>query len=152
MRKEDYEERYGNRDPKDFGMYFEVIDSFRTYHPKTYEKMRCCRPAGRFNIEITCHDGTQWYYNFFEHSIRRTDIDREDDYADNKDALRREFGIRLKNKLKEEQITQKMLSEMTGISENTISAYIRGARSAEWSVIRKIANAIHCSTDELINF
>lgn len=150
--EEQYIEEHGDRNPNDFGMYLTVVDSFRMHWRKEYNKMRSWRPIGRFDIEVTLNDGTRWHYDFFKHSLRCIARNPEDKSDRNKEAYRKEFGRRLKVILKDNMVTQRMLSDMTGISENTISSYIRGVRSPEVWAIKAIANAIPCSPLELIDF
>lgn len=47
---------------------------------------------------------------------------------------------------------QKEWSELFGISENTISRYMRCERTPDAYTIHTIAKALECSTDELVNF
>ena len=150
--EEQYIEEHGNRKPTDFGMYLTVVDSFRMHWKKEYDKMRCWRPIGRFDIEVTLNDGTRWHYDFFKRSLRCIARKSEDKLDQTKEVYRKEFGRRLKDILKDNMITQRMLSDMTGISINTISSYIRGVTSPDAWTIKIIANAIPCSPLELIDF
>lgn len=56
---------------------------------------------------------------------------------------RNEFSKRLKNMIKDVEITQKELSEMTGISEYTISAYATGKSTPSLFHANEIARALH---------
>lgn len=148
--EEQYIERDKNRDPRDFGMYLKVVDSFRMNHPDSYRRMKSWYPVGRFDIEIILNDGTRLHYDFFRRSVRRI-IERPiNDLLRNKELYKKEFGRRLKLILRDKMITQKMLSEMTGISENTISSYISGRRMPEAWAIDMISSVIPCTTDELM--
>lgn len=57
----------------------------------------------------------------------------------------------IKTMLEDKHITQKELSEMTGITESAISHYVRGTRVPRGSNLIKIAKALGTTTDELLN-
>lgn len=50
------------------------------------------------------------------------------------------------------RIDQKELARRSGLSEMTISRYVRGERSPGAREIINLANALECTTDELIMF
>ena len=137
---------------KKLGMYLEVLKSFRINHPSSARKMRCWYPVGRFDIMVVLNDGSRIYYDFFKRSIREVSRSPEEKLNRNKEVYRNEFARRLKIKLREEGVTQLMLSEMTGINRNTISSYVRGTRLPDTWNLELIASAIPCSPLELIDF
>ena len=61
----------------------------------------------------------------------------------------REVRRNMRNKL---HIDQKELARRSGLSEMTISRYIRGERSPGAREIINLAIALECTTDELIMF
>lgn len=54
--------------------------------------------------------------------------------------------------MQERNISQRELSDMTGLAEGTISKYINGTNVPKATTIVKLALALECTTDELINF
>lgn len=56
---------------------------------------------------------------------------------------RNEFSKRLKNMIKDKEITQKELSKLTGISEHTISNYVTGQITPSLFHANEIARALH---------
>lgn len=65
--------------------------------------------------------------------------------------LRTEFSRRLlRLAYQKGKYDQKELSEITGISETTISYYMNGMCLPKMGNIVKLAQALNCSTDELI--
>ena len=62
--------------------------------------------------------------------------------------------IKLKDLLEEKKITQKKLSEMSGVRESTISDIVRGTRTViNFEHLSKIAEALEISDiREIINF
>lgn len=61
------------------------------------------------------------------------------------------FGDNLRDILKEYGMTQKDLADESGLSETTISRYIKKQRIPNMKAIVNIANALDLTTDELIN-
>ncbi len=61
------------------------------------------------------------------------------------------FGAWLKHVLKERQMTQRELAELTGIDEGGMSRYIYGIRRPRWKVVEKILNALDCHIEILPN-
>lgn len=49
-------------------------------------------------------------------------------------------------------ISQRELSKMSGIPENTLGRYLNGKRVPRADKIINIANALNCTTSELIQF
>ena len=64
----------------------------------------------------------------------------------------REFSRRLRCKMNERLIKQKALCELTDISQPSMSKYMKGFQVPNSYELHKIARALECSTDELINF
>ena len=62
------------------------------------------------------------------------------------------FANNLMRMLYECKLTQKDLADMTGLSEATISKYIRRQQMPGIKAIVNIAYAIGCNTDDLIDF
>ena len=63
---------------------------------------------------------------------------------------RKEMGFRLYDLRQEKALTQEALSEMSGLSVNTIAMIESGRADAKATSIRKLATALHCSTDYLL--
>ena len=61
------------------------------------------------------------------------------------------FGDNLRDILKEYGMSQKDLADESGLSETTISRYIKKQRIPNMKAIVNIANALDLTTDELIN-
>lgn len=63
-----------------------------------------------------------------------------------------EFARRLRCRMRHLQMKQKQLCELTGISQPTISKYMKGLQIPRIDDLHKIAKALECTTDELIHF
>lgn len=62
------------------------------------------------------------------------------------------FGNNLKNVLDDSWMTQKELSEETGISESMISRYVRGDCIPPFKNVINIMVALDCEFEDLIDF
>lgn len=70
----------------------------------------------------------------------------------NQTEWQKKFAKQIRRKLAANNINQRELSERSGISEVTISRYIKCRRIPRVGEILKLAIALNCSVDELINF
>lgn len=61
-----------------------------------------------------------------------------------------EFGEKLRHLRKEKNLTQKQLAALIGVKNSVISFYEVGDRFPSPEVIRKLAIALHVSTDYLL--
>ncbi|KIR01637.1 Transcriptional regulator [Lachnospiraceae bacterium TWA4] len=61
-----------------------------------------------------------------------------------------DFGKRLYNLRKQKDLTQKQLASLIGVQNTVISFYELGERTPSPSVIVKLANTFHVSTDYLL--
>ena len=62
------------------------------------------------------------------------------------------FGDNLRDMLIDANMTQRELADETGLTEATISRYIKKQRIPALRAIVNIAYALGCDTDELIDF
>ena len=62
------------------------------------------------------------------------------------------FGDNLANILEEEQISQKELSRLTGLSESTISRYINKLQMPTVRAIINISYALDWSFEDMLNY
>ncbi len=60
------------------------------------------------------------------------------------------FGKRLKQMLWEKEITQKSLAQMLGMTEKSISSYVRGHATPTLENLAQIAKILNISTDYLV--
>ena len=69
-------------------------------------------------------------------------------YRYDEELYKKEFSSNLQRVLNDKNVSQRKLSEDTGISEVSISRYLNGKRIPSFYTIEKIALALKCSTDE----
>ncbi len=65
--------------------------------------------------------------------------------------MEKSMAVYIKERLQKNGITQKALSEKTGITESAISHYIKGDRVPRGVNLVKIAKALGTTTDDLLN-
>lgn len=63
-----------------------------------------------------------------------------------------EFSRRLRVRMRNADIRQKKLCELTDISQPSVSKYMKGKQIPRIDDLHKIAKALDCTTDELIHF
>ena len=63
---------------------------------------------------------------------------------------RKEMGFRVYDLRQEKALTQEALSEMSGLSVNTIAMIESGKADAKATSVRKLALALHCTSDYLL--
>lgn len=61
-----------------------------------------------------------------------------------------EFGDRLRQLRKDRKLTQQQLADLIGVKNSVISFYEVGERTPSPDVLRKLALALHVSTDFLL--
>ena len=64
---------------------------------------------------------------------------------------REEFAHRLRVFIVRNNYNQKILAEVSGVTESAISNYIKGKRMPDAKTLYKLSEALCCSSDELIN-
>jgi len=62
------------------------------------------------------------------------------------------FGVNLEEYMKAAKMSQRDLADASGLSEAAVSNYIRGRTMPGVRALINMAEALHCSVDELIDF
>lgn len=132
--------------------YDEMFDEFMKCRPDLVDDIRDCAPKHLHAIRITLKNGRQFDYN------GRTKTYRElRDYYDTKpdevtdDACREIFATNLAEIMRLKGFGQPELSERTGISTTSISKYLRKKATPTITNLEKIAHALNCGRDELLD-
>ena len=60
------------------------------------------------------------------------------------------LGKRISTLIDEHHLTQRYLSKQIGVTEVTISRYVKGTRKPNSRTLEKIANTLHVSSDYLL--
>lgn len=131
--------------------YKTIIDEYKKWHPIMYEKTIECRPSGRSSILVTLNDGTRIEYESNGNTVRN--VTRM--YAgsiDNEETWRKDFGHQLRKAIADKGYTQEKLSEVTGISRQMLTRYVRGTSTPSGYILTRLSDALDCDVRELTNF
>ena len=131
--------------------YEEMYERFVRQCPTFAQEAVEYRPKHTNAIRVTLRNGTQidfngqsGYYRF----VSKVDGYSPDDITD--DDCRKAFAINLAEYMHMRGIGQAVLSERTGLSSAMISKYLNQKATPTITNLRKIAHALDCHIDELI--
>lgn len=128
--------------------YKEIFEEFEFVAPYLKKDIVDWYPSGQCEITIKLINGDRVIYDFFDKSFKKVpdftykSLVTEKEWKD-------EFARKLKRRMSAKNITQKELSEMTGITQPALSNYFRGKTAPSGYNISKIARALKCSVSEL---
>lgn len=123
-----------------------LIDNINVYYPFI------TRDAVEYNLVsynellVTTSHGENFLYNDIKKSFRLL----SSDYDISKDSFSKEFGLKLARLMEARYISEVELSDMTGISVQTISRYINGRIIPTFYNVYLISLALDCSLDDFI--
>lgn len=125
----------------------EMFREFEMRNPVSSPIVDCYR-SGPYEITADFEDGTRTIYNDMRKDFRFINDPRENKDL-NEDQVRREFSIRLRNKMQERGVNSQKLSERCGISAVMISRYLTKKSTPTLHAIVKLSRALRCSVYEL---
>ena len=126
-----------------------IWDDFCDYWPSLSNEVADYYRSGKYEVTLIFKDGRKRYYNYLNKTLQTIgprNIECDDD------TWKRDFAIVLKRKMKDRFMTQKILSDRTGISTVSINGYINGRTMPTARNIQRLAEALECSVSELIDF
>lgn len=140
---------------KDNGRGQIIFDEFKLYFPSiAKESIKEWYLSDDGEITIEYEDGGLVIYDNVDHTMRYISPDhknfRLEDLDENR--WRSEFGQRLCRMMRYNGINQKELSELSGISEHTISSYTLGRSTPSAYTLSRLARAFECQIEDLIKF
>lgn len=121
-----------------------LIGQFKLYNPELADRVVMNYFVSRFRLKCELDDGSTVIFNS-RTCILRT-YSNSDDTEEN---WRKRFRHCLFDTLDEKHITQKELSDRTGISEVMLSRYMNGYATPSAYNLKKIADALDCDIDDL---
>ena len=124
-----------------------VLRTFEMYFPMYVEDMESWTPRGDHGIRVKLNDGSEWDYNYRMNTIR---IVKE--YDGSEDSWKREFANRLIDQMALRGFDQAYLSEVSGISQASISCYIHRKKIPTAFAVNKLARALRCKVSDLDGF
>ena len=124
----------------------DLYEEFELYFPNIAEKTVLFKENYEsFEVTVRLRNGDHLIFDNLEKSIRKVpNFSMSMDEA----VYKKEFGRRLKRVIRRSGITQRDLSELTGISEIMLSNYCNGNNTPSFYNLDKIARALNCSVDE----
>lgn len=131
-------------------MYDYMLENFKLYSPEPFENFVHCYQSDYHEITAAKEDGSRIIYNDLDKTIcyiPNRDIDKMNT-CDWKKAFSRKIYRLMRNR----GMTQKYLSELTGIPEATISSYMKGNSMPSAQNVRLLAKAFEISIDKLYEF
>lgn len=136
------------------GRYERILDAYKTWHPGLYKQTVECRPSGRNSILVTLDDESKLEYNSCDNTIRNVTKLYSHEQADNmdEDSWRKEFGHKLRRAIFEKGINQDRLAEMSGISRQMLTRYVRGTSTPSGYILTRLCEVLDCDVRELTKF
>lgn len=126
-----------------------VIQQFERINFNLADRVVDWYPSGYQEITVKLDNGKTLVYNHITQKIRYVS-DRSENITELDDeAWQAKFAEKLANKIRMFGITQEQLSEMTGISQVSISGYKKGKKMPSVLNCKKLAKALRCSISEL---
>ena len=131
--------------------YNEIYKDFIARHPYYERSVSKCLPKNTNSIRVVLKDGRKVDYNIRTHTCREVPEFYDackDDVTD--EYCRDIFASNLIELMKMKGFTQPELSKRTGLSVATISKYMKKQATPTITSLEKIAYALNCSRDDLM--
>ena len=127
--------------------YDAIYQNFKTYYPLLDSAVVSWSPNGPNSIITELSDGSTLEYNDRLRSFRTV---REFDGT--KESWKREFSSKLIKMMADKGCDQIYLSEISDISQQSISNYLNKKAIPNCYTASKLAKALGCTVSELIDF
>lgn len=128
--------------------------NLQSNHPYLAEKVveYSHDPSCSYRLFLTMNDGSALVYNDLLGTVSEPRLDRYNPNPLSEARWRDEFASRLNEMMSMRLLTQESLAERTGISRNMIGRYCRGEGIPNVLNCTKMAAAMKCTVQELIDF
>ena len=127
--------------------YDTIYQNFKTYYPFLDYAVVSWSPNGSNSIIAELSDGSTLEYN---DSLRAFRTVRE--FDDTEKSWKREFSSKLIKMMADKGCDQTYLSEISNISQQSISNYLNKKAIPNCYTASKLAKALGCTVSELIDF
>ena len=131
-----------------------IIRDYEIWYPTFFKHSVEFTMNGTHSVLVDLDDGSKIEYNSYDNTIR--DIthlyNRENGVALDEEVWRKEFGHQLRRAIVDRGITQEQLSEMTGISRQMLSRYIKGTSTPSGYILSRLSEALDCDVRRLTRF
>lgn len=136
----------------DYKYYDKMLDEFKLYWAFKADQVVDYRPRGERGLRIKMKDGSEYDYDSITHGLRVVRNYGPEAVSDITDErCRNSFVYRLTDLMNARGFTQQSLSEYTGISKGAINKYLNKQATPSMTAFRKIAYALQCTMDELLD-
>ena len=134
--------------------YESIISNYEKWHPGLYAKTVECKPSGYYSILACLADGSKIEYNDLDNTIRDVTrfYNREANNTLDEESWKKEFGRRLRHLIAERGISQEELSDLTGISRQMLSRYVRGTSTPSGYILTRLSEVLDCDIRDLTRF
>lgn len=132
--------------------YNEIFEDFKKYWPFEIDNVNDFRPRGERGIRLTMKDGRLLDYDIITHGlrpVRNYSASAVDEITD--ERCRDSFVYHVTDLMTARGFTQQTLAEYTGISKGSINKYLNKNATPSMTALRKIAHALQCRLDELLD-
>lgn len=133
--------------------YQRILDEVGIYDPGLAERICDWYGIGEFEIMLILDDGSKVQYEGLNHTYRWLP-----DYVEQSDGLlteeeyKREFAHKLNRLMEANGYGQERLAKVTGISQSSISKYIRGDALPGYYNLMRFSHALNCPVSELTTY
>lgn len=134
--------------------YSDLVVRYEKWFPSLYAKTVECVPCSKHRILAYLNDGTKMEYSALDNSVR--DVTRAYDTTssvyNNEEEWRKEFGYRLRTLIAEKGMSQEELSDISGISRQMLTRYVRGYSTPSGYNLARLAAILGCDMTYLTRF
>ena len=125
--------------------YKYVYEGFKMNHHYKESEIEDWWPIGANSIIVQMRDGTKLEYHHMLKTLREVP-----EYNGSEEEWRREFSRRLSFEMYERGFDQTYLAEKSGISQVSISNYIKRKTTPSAYAVDRMARALGCYMDDLL--
>ena len=125
--------------------YKYVYEGFKMNHHYEESEIEDWWPIGANSIIVQMRDGTKVEYPHILKTLRQVP-----EYNGSEEEWRREFSRRLSFEMYERGFDQTYLAEKSGISQVSISNYIKRKTTPSAYAVDRMARALGCYMDDLL--
>lgn len=130
-----------------------VLDEFVLMYPHIEKDIVDWYPSGQLEVTVRLRDGSKYSYDYLGKICRRVcNSNYRENRLKSEEEIADEFGYRLGKKMRNRNITQGDLAELTGISVRMIGYYVRGEKLPSLYNVYLLSRALACSISELADF
>ena len=133
--------------------YLGMLSAYKLWFPNLYDKTIDCWQTGINTILATLNDGSKIEFNSQTNTMRdvtslySTTVSKMDE-----ESWRKEFGRQLRRAISDKGITQEQLSDISGVSKQRLTRYVRGQSTPSGYVLSRLSEILDCDSRELTRF